>query len=177
MSPSWSSKGGVFLALGGGLSRPKRQVVMLCVHMYSYTQPGIDKTNIICMCRLARAETRTHRETHTLPKRRAQNEGSVNGSAFASGHFKATPHGQRRRWCDYTPTEVPWRQAGYSMGLRMGPIGLHAVLRQQPASLMGLGPSYCCVAPYVSPVGPMSAIFRLCLSTSFVQPLYRTVVS
>ncbi|CAJ1422738.1 unnamed protein product [Effrenium voratum] len=32
--------------------------------------------------------------------------GSVNGGIFNSGHFKATPAGQRRRWCDYTPTEV-----------------------------------------------------------------------
>lgn len=28
------------------------------------------------------------------------------GGVFNSGHFKATPQGQRRRWCDYTPTEV-----------------------------------------------------------------------
>ena len=32
---------------------------------------------------------------------------SVNANGiFSSGHFKATPQGQRRRWCDYTPTEV-----------------------------------------------------------------------
>ena len=33
--------------------------------------------------------------------------GSVtNGGAFASGHFKVTPHGQRRRWADMTPVEM-----------------------------------------------------------------------
>ena len=31
---------------------------------------------------------------------------SVNGGVLNSGHYKATPQAQRRRWCDYTPTEV-----------------------------------------------------------------------
>ncbi|CAE7845113.1 hypothetical protein AK812_SmicGene16419 [Symbiodinium microadriaticum] len=49
--------------------------------------------------------------------------GSVtNGGAFASGHFKVTPHGQRRRWADMTPVEM-W-PATPSPGA--GPEALHS---------------------------------------------------
>ena len=74
---------------------------------------------------------------------------SVNGGVFNSGHYKATPQAQRRRWCDYTPTEV-WpatpSPAGHEAACSFGVPAAMAVSTSPSAAL---GATYSAIPGHV----------------------------
>lgn len=76
---------------------------------------------------------------------------SVNGGVFNSGHFKAspnpTPQAQRRRWCDYTPTEV-WPATPSPAG-HEAPCGFGV-----PSSAIAVSTSPSAAASYAFPAAP-----------------------
>lgn len=97
---------------------------------------------------------------------------SVNGGVFNSGHYKATPQAQRRRWCDYTPTEV-WpatpSPAGHEAACSFGVPAAGPAVTVSTSPSAALGATYSALPGHV-PAQPAQQLAQLAQPAQPAQP-------